>query len=165
MNKLILRLIALFALTTVTASAQLFVSGSLTNGVNLLNANPIAITQLQLTDTSGTNNLVIVYDNDSTTSTNAIVSSWISLAYARATNSTTFTNFAGVVQTNSFVYLSRSSVTNAATTNEATRVWIANVPANGSLTIIPDTAIAVGRGLQVKTSGTTVYNLNYVPLP
>jgi len=165
MNKIIRALIVVALSIGFSVSAQTLVGGPLTNGVNSVVASQIAVTQLQLTDTSGTNNQVIIYDNSSSSTTNIVLPSYVSRALSRATNSTVFTNFAGVTQTNNFPYMSSVLTTNAASTNEARRVYTVTVPANGSVTIIPDTALTVGLGLQVKTSGTMTYNLTYLPLP
>jgi hypothetical protein len=147
-----------------SATAQ-FYSGSLTNGVNLVNSGGTSLGYLQLIDTSGTNQTIVVYDNDSSTSTNRIRP-----AYTATTQYTTnivrvFTNFAGVLQTNTTAQIAWATSTVAATTNEAARVITLAVPANSSTTFAPTQPLGMTWGFQIKTTGTAAYNATYAPLP
>lgn len=148
------------------AFGQATQSGVLTNGVNLLQSTPTALLSLQLLNGAASANTVILYDNDSATSTNTVKSSYITAAYTKATNSTVFTNALGNTQTNNFVYLSKSYTTNSAVTNEATRLYAVIVPAGSSVTIEPSNPLLTGFGLNVlNVTNSLSYVLRYVPLP
>lgn len=162
--KNLLGLVVVFAFTQI-ASAQLLLSTSLTNGVNLLRSGSTALNEIQITDTSGAANTISLIDGSSATSSNTVRTAYISYAYARATNSTTFTNLAGVVQTNNFVYASRAATTNAAITNLVRLLYRTIVPANGTITIIPDNPYTFGLGLQIVASSNAIVNASYEPLP
>lgn len=148
------------------AFGQATQSGTLTNGVNLLNANPTALLSLQLLNANATANTVILYDNDSATSTNTVKASYITATLGKATNSTVFTNALGNTQTNNFVYLTKSYTTNSAATNEATRLYAVIVPAGSSVTIEPSSPLLTGLGLNaLNVTNSVSYVLRYAPLP
>jgi len=152
--------------SAVGAFGQATQSGTLTNGVNLLQSTPTAVLSLQLLNAAASANTVILYDNDSATSTNTVKPSYITYAYSRATNSTVITNVLGNLQTNNFVYLTKSATTNAAVTNEAARVYAVIVPAASSVTIEPSSPLLVGLGLNVlNVTNSLSYVLRYAPLP
>lgn len=159
-----LGLVVVFAFTQI-ASAQLLLTASLTNGVNLLRSGATALNEIQITDTGGAANTISIYDNSSASSTNTVKPAYVSYAYGRGTNVTTFTNLAGVIQTNNFVYLARTATTNAAITNVARLLYRTVVPANGTVTLIPDNAYTFGLGLQIVASSNAIVNASYEPLP
>lgn len=141
-------------------------SGTLTNGVNLLQSTPTAVLSLTLLNANATPNTVILYDNDSATSTNSVKAGYITATLSKATNSTVITNVLGNTQTNNFVYLSKSYTTNTAATNEATRLLAVIVPAGSSVTIEPSSTLLTGLGLNaLNVTNSVGYVLRYVPLP
>lgn len=165
MKTMFLRFIAALALC-VSAHAQSIQTGTLTNGVNLLQSTPTALLSLQLVNAAATANTVYLYDNDSATSTNIVKSAYITAAYTRATNTSVITNILGNLQTNNSVYLTKSYTTNSAVTNEATRVYAVVVPATSSVTIEPSSPLLVGFGLNaLNVTNSLSYVLRYVPLP
>lgn len=147
------------------ANAQLLLTKVLTNGVNLVRSGAAAVNELQITDTSGAANTITLLDNSSSTSTNTVKPTYLTYSYAKATNTTTFTNIAGVVQTNNFIYTSRSVTTNAAATNVANILYRVVVPANGTVSIIPNNAFTFGLGIQVLAGTNAILNGVYEPLP
>lgn len=160
-NILAIGLVA-FGLAT---QAQQAATWAVTNGINTPRTSGTAIFELQITDTSASANTISIYDNSSTSTTNTVKPSYISYAYSRLTNSTTFTNLAGVVQTNNFVYLSRVATTNAAVTNLATLVYRTIVPSSGTQTIIPLNPFTFGLGVQIVAASNATLNVTYTPLP
>lgn len=160
-----------FVLLALGAQAQSIKPFVLTNGVNLVLNAKAAVDEINITDSSGYGSTLLILDNSSALSTNTVKPSYISYAYSKATNSTTFTNIAGVVQTNSFVYLSRSATTNAAATNVANILYRTTIPASGTVTIVPDTSFGFGFGVQMLLVGNTTNTpsaagtLFYSPLP
>ena len=165
-----LRLLGI-ALLAVSAHAQSNRPFSLTNGVNLIYNGKAAVDEINITESSGFSSTLLILDNASSTSTNIARPSYVSFAYSRLTNTTTFTNIAGVVQTNNFVYLARTATTNAAVTNVANIVYRTTLPASGVVTIVPDSSFGFGRGVQILLVGNTTNTpsaagtLFYVPLP
>jgi hypothetical protein len=150
---------------SLAAHAQQPITAALTNGVNLVRSGGTALFELQITDTSGVANTITILDNSSSTTTNIVRPAYISAAYTTLTNSTVFTNQAGVTQTNNFRYLSRSSTTNAAATNSANVLYRTIVPANGTVSILPAAHFAFGLGLQILAVSNAIVNGTYAPLP
>lgn len=145
---------------------QATASGTLTNGVNLLNANPVALLSLQLLNANATPNTVILYDNDSATSTNSVKPAYITATLGKATNTTVITNALGNLQTNNFVYLTKTYTTNSAATNEANKLYAVIVPAGSSVTIEPSSPLLTGLGLNaLNVTNSVTYVLKYAPLP
>lgn len=150
-----------------SASAQTLKSGSLTNGANLVVSGPNIVYDLQILNRDAAAAIVTLYDNSSATSTNTVKSALTTYTLSRATNSTVFTNINGVLQTNNFIYLTRSSmVTAAAATNEATRVYRVTIPAAGQVVVQPTDGYGMTLGFQMHWLGTNAdYNLTYRTLP
>jgi hypothetical protein len=156
-----------FVLLLVALTSSLFAqtSGTLTAGVNLLSSDPTIVRSIQFFDTSGTNNTITLYDNDSASSTNRVRA-----AYTTTTQYTTnvvmsFTNFTGVVQSYTNAVLARVNSTVAASTNEARRVFRIVVPANGTVSVAPTSPYGTTYGAQVLANGTAIYNGDFGPLP
>jgi len=164
MKKFLLSLWAVLAIA-LTGAAQNYTAGVITNGVSLLSADPTLLTSMTLIDTSGTNHIVILYDNDSATLTNRITAAYNSRTVYSTNIVTTFTNFTGVVQSYTNAALAYVDVTVPAATNEARRVYQLYVPANGTATITPLNPLGFTYGLQVKSVGAGLYNLNSKTLP
>lgn len=167
LSKLFVGLSLLFV-GLITANAQLLSTHTLTNGVNLINANPLLAFRMQFNNANAAAVTVRLYDNDSATSTNTVKGAYVTYTWTLATNTTVFTNVFENLQTNSHRYLSLVATTNAAVTNEATLVYpTITVPAAGSVTVdFDDRPIAVGRGLNalVASSNITAF-LTYLRLP
>lgn len=164
-NRIIGALTALILTGTIAYAALTIVSGTLSSGVNLVKSGSVALQEIQLSDTSGSANTFLLYDNSSASSTNIV-----SAAYtARSTYSTnvifSFTDPLGNTQytTNTYLYSVNSTV--AAATNEARRVHIVTVPANSTVIWTPDKPIGFTYGIQVKATGAGNYNANYFTLP
>lgn len=157
----------LLLLLPLGALGQAWTSGSLTNGVNLINDGPVRFNYLQLTDSSGSVNTITLYDNDSASSTNRIIPA---VSNARLTYSTnivsTFTNRAGVVQTSTNTVLYTTTQTIAATTNEARRLYRITLPANGSVVFEPGgLGLGASFGLNALASSNATYNVRLIDLP
>ena len=149
-----------------SASAQTLKSGSLTNGANLVVSGPNIVYDLQILNRDAAAAIVTLYDNSSATSTNTVKSALTTYTLSRATNSTVFTNINGVLQTNDFIYLTRSSTVTAAVTNEATRVYRVSIPAASQVVVQPNDGYGMTLGFQMHWLGTNAdYNLTYRTLP
>jgi hypothetical protein len=154
---------ALFAMA-IMAYGQV-ISGSLTAGINLLSTTGVRIKGLELFDTSGSANTIILYDNDSASSTNRARPAYQAVTQYSTNVVMTFTNFAGVVQSSTNTVLATVTSTVAATTNEARRVYQVVVPGNSTVTIAPTTPLGTTYGFQIRTVGTALYNASYNTLP
>jgi hypothetical protein len=155
----ILALVA-FAMSAVAQS-----SGSLTAGVNLLSSDPTLVRGIQFFDTSGANNTVTLYDNDSASSTNRVRAAFTTTTQFTTNVVMSFTNFTGVVQTYTNAVLARVNSTVAASTNEARRVFRIVVPANGTVNVSPIEPYGTTYGAQILATGTAIYNADIGPLP
>lgn len=147
------------------ATAQNWSSGSLSAGVNLLSAAGYSIQTLQLVDTSGSANVITVYDNDSASSTNRVLGEYTGRLSYTTNEVVSFTDLQGVARTVTNTTLKVIDLTVAAATNEARRVWRYTVPANGTVTFSPTRPQGTTYGLQVLAVGTASYNLYGRPLP
>ena len=141
------------------------VSGTFTSAILSLSTNGVSLRNFQVVDTSGSANTVILYDNDSASSTNRIY-----LAYTGVVQYTTnvvmsFTNFTGVAQSYTNTVLKTDNITVAQATNQARRVFTFTLPANGTMTFTPTSPQGTTFGLQLKAVGAGVYNADIQPLP
>jgi len=155
-----LSLLAAFAVI-----AQTSVAGTLAGGLNAVVTGANNLDQITLLDTSGTNQLVILYDTTGSTTTNRVYGAYTNRVQYSTNSITSFTDQAGVatLQTNAiYAYI---NVTVPAATNEARRVYQAYLPANGTLVINPPGPVGFNYGIQIKTVGTALYNLTYKQLP
>lgn len=155
MKKFFSLLAALAALVSFSASAQTITT--IASGVNLLTTNLNFATQFIFQDTSGANNTVILYDNNSSSSTNIAIPGYISSTQILTNVVSSWTNIYNVVQSYTNLVLQYSYTTNAATTNEAVRKWQFFVPAYGSF-VYQGTPLPFTYGLQVKATGTGFLN-------
>lgn len=166
-RKTSITLCSVFALiTSLSASGQSVISGSLTNGVNLVKTGPGVLYSLQIFNSDIAAQTLTIYDNSSSTSTNTAKGAYNYFTTGRGTNTVIFTNAVGRVETNITIGLVRTSVSVSAITNEATRVFRIIVPASSSGTIIPSQPLTFGLGFQAHLLGTNAtYNGFYNPLP
>lgn len=170
MKTFFLPLILLLA-SALFGKAQILSSLTLTNGVNLINANPLLAYAIQLTNPNTTNTVTVkLYDNDSATSTNTVKAGYVTYTWTRTSVDTIITNVFGNLQTNTEVKLLRTTNTTAAITNEAVQVWpTISIAASSSVTVDfqdSDTLIAVGKGLNALVTPNTISGfLTYLPLP
>lgn len=136
-----------------------------TSSVKSISTTPVSIAAVQLYDTSGANNIVILYDNNSTTLTNRTYAAYTAVTQYTTNVVSIFTNFSGVLQTNTTPALATVNVTVAAATNQARRVWTVTIPANGFVTLSPSTPQGTSFGLNLKAVGAGSYNIDLNPLP
>lgn len=162
--KLILSFIALIGLT-LSAAAQSWTSGSLSAGVNLLSASAYSLATLQLSDTSGSANVITLYDNDSASSTNRTLAEYTGRLSYTTNEVISFTDLQGVARTVTNTTLKVIDVTVAAATNEARRIWRYTLPANGTVTFAPTQPLGASYGLNVLADGTASYNMYGRTLP
>ena len=141
------------------------ISGSFASGITSISTNGVSISNIQLSDTSGAANTVVVYDNDSTTSTNRVYAAYTAVTQSTAPVVMTFTNFTGVVQSYTNTLLTTTNITVAAATNQARRVFTFRLPANGTMTFTPTYSQGTTFGLQLSATGAGGYNVDRQPLP
>ena len=141
------------------------VSGTFTSAILSISTNGVSLRNFQVVDTSAAANTVILYDNDSTTSTNRSYAAYTAVTQTTAPVVMTFTNFTGVVQSYTNTVLTTTNVTIAAATNQARRVFTFTLPANGTVTFTPNSPQGTTFGLQLKAVGAGVYNADIQPLP
>ena len=141
------------------------VSGTFTSAISVLSSTGVSIRNFQVVDTSGSANTVILYDNDSASSTNRIYQPYTAVTQTTAPVVMTFTNFTGVVQSYTNTVLTTTNVTIGLSTNQARRVFTFTVPANGTVTFTPNSPQGTTFGLQLKAVGAGVYNADIQPLP
>lgn len=165
MKKFCYLFLGLFA--AFSAFGQLNTSGTATGGANkVLSTTGIQIATLSLTDTSGSANPVVLYDTESSSSTNRIVLGYASARVTYTTNIiSTYVNSLGVSTstTNSFLFTTTQTV--APTTNEARRVWTVTVPANGTVLFEPTPAAGTTFGAVLRPVGALTYSMTYNPTP
>lgn len=153
-------------LSAISTQAQSSRSGSLTNGANLIYSGSSVAYNLQVLNRDAAAAILTIYDNSSATSTNVVRTAITTYLPTRATNTSTFTNAVGRVETNNFVYLTRSSTVTAAVTNEANRIYRISVPASSSVIITPVDGYSFTFGYQAHWTGTNAdYNTVIRSLP
>ena len=136
------------------------ISGTFASGITVLSTNGVSISNFQVVDTSAAANTVILYDNDSTTSTNRVYAAYTGVTQYTTNVVMSFTNFTGVVQSYTNTVLKVDNITVAAATNQARRVFTFTLPANGTVTFTPTSPQGTTFGLQLKAVGAGVYNAN-----
>ena len=139
------------------------VSGTFASGITVVASTGQSVSNFSITDTSGAANTVVLYDNDSASSTNRVY-----LAYTGVVQYTTnvvmsFTNFTGVAQSYTNTVLKTDNITVAQATNQARRVFTFRVPASGTVTFTPNYAAGVTFGLQLSATGAGAYNASIQP--
>ena len=141
------------------------ISGSFASGITVVSTNGVSIANIQLSDTSGAANTVVVYDNDSSTSTNRVYAAYTSTVQYTTNVVMSFTNFTGVAQSYTNTVLKVDNTTVAAATNQARRVFTFRLPANGTVTFTPTYSQGTTFGLQLSATGAGGYNIDRQPLP
>jgi len=141
------------------------ISGSFASGITSISTTGVSISNIQLSDTSGAANTVVVYDNDSSTSTNRVYAAYTAVTQSTAPVVMTFTNFTGVVQSYTNTVLTTTNITVGISTNQARRVFTFRLPANGTVTFTPTYSQGTTFGLQLSATGAGGYNIDRQPLP
>ena len=139
------------------------VSGTFGAGITVVASTGQSVRNFSLTDTSGAANTVVLYDNDSASSTNRIYASYTATTQSTAPVVMTFTNFTGVVQSYTNIVLTTTNITVATATNQARRVFTFRVPASGTVTFTPNYPAGVTFGLQLSAAGAGAYNADIQP--
>jgi hypothetical protein len=140
-------------------------SGTFTSGITVVSSTGRSIANFQLTDTSGAVNNVVLYDNDSASSTNRVYAAYTGVVQYTTNVVTSFTNFTGVTQTYTNTVLKTDNITVAAATNQARRVFTFRLPANGTVTFTPTYPAGTTFGVQLSATGAGAYNADTQPLP
>lgn len=140
------------------------VSGTFASGITSLATNGVSISNIQLTDTSAAANTVVVYDNDSSTSTNRVYAAYTGVVQYTTNIVMSFTNFTGVAQSYTNTVLKTDNITVTAATNQARRVFTFRLPASGTVTFTPNYPAGTTFGLQLSATGAGAYNANIQPL-
>jgi len=140
------------------------VSGTFASGITVVRSTGQSVASISLTDTSGAANTVVLYDNDSASSTNRIYQPYTATTQSTAPVVMTFTNFTGVVQSYTNIVLTTTNITVGLSTNQARRVFTFRLPANGTVTFTPTTPQGTTFGLQLSATGAGGYNADIQPL-
>ena len=140
------------------------VSGTFASGITSLYTNGVSISNIQLTDTSAAANTVVVYDNDSSTSTNRVYAAYTGVVQYTTNIVMSFTNFTGVAQSYTNTVLKTDNITVTGATNQARRVFTFRLPASGTVTFTPNYPAGTTFGLQLSATGAGSYNANIQPL-
>ena len=140
-------------------------SGTFSSGITVVSSTGRSITSFQLTDTSGAANTVVLYDNDSATSTNRVYAAYTGTVQYTTNIVMSFTNFTGVAQSYTNTVLKVDNITVAASTNQARRVFTFRVPANGTVTFTPTNPAGTTYGVQLSATGAGGYNADTQNLP
>ena len=135
------------------------------SGVSSISSTPVSINSIQIYDTSGAANLIILYDNESASSTNRVYAAYTGVTQYTTNVVTSFTDFTGVAVLRTNTLLATVNTTVTAATNQARRIWTATVPANSFTTLTPTTPLGTTFGLQIKAAGAGYYNIDKNPLP
>lgn len=160
MNKFI-KLLLLAALSFVTANAQ-WLSGTIASGQTIIDSGGGTLASLQLIDTSGSANAVILYDLASTSTTNNITPAYTGRQYYSTNIVKSWTDSQGntKTRTNTFLYSAPLAVT--LQTNQANRLYTVTIPANGTVTIEPSTPLGYLFGISIKNAGALSYNARVI---
>ena len=140
------------------------VSGTFTSAILSISTNGVSLRNFQVVDTSAAANTVILYDNESTTSTNRVYAAYTAVTQYTTNVVMSFTNFTGVVQSYTNTVLATVNTTVPAATNQARRVFTFTLPASGTITFTPTYPQGTTFGLQLKATGAGVYNADIQPL-
>ncbi len=92
------------------------VSGTFGAGITAVRTTGQSIASIQLTDTSAAANTVVVYDNDSASSTNRVFAAYTGVVQYTTNVVMSFTNFTGVAQSYTNTVLKTDNITVAAAT-------------------------------------------------
>jgi hypothetical protein len=141
------------------------VSGTFSSGITVVRSTGQSVANFSLTDTSGAVNTVVLYDNDSASSTNRVYAAYTGTVQYTTNVVMSFTNFTGVAQSYTNTVLKVDNITVPAATNQARRVFTFRVPANGTVTFTPTYPAGVTYGLQLSATGAGGYNADIQPLP
>jgi hypothetical protein len=141
------------------------VSGTFSSGITVVRSTGQSVANFSLTDTSGAANTVVLYDNDSASSTNRVYAAYTGTVQYTTNVVMSFTNFTGVAQSYTNTVLKVDNITVPAATNQARRVFTFRVPANGTVTFTPTSPAGVTYGLQLSATGAGGYNADIQPLP
>jgi len=154
--------LALFALTS-TAVAQTMASANLAVTNNVISSDPGQLVYLQLTDTSGAANTFIVYDSDSSSTTNRVKPSFQRRTFYTTNEVSSVTNALGRIE--SITNTVRASVvtTVASATLEMKRLYTVTVPANSTVVWEPTRSAGYTFGFVIRALGTGSYNATYIP--
>jgi len=139
------------------------VSGTFGAGITVVSSTGQSVRNFSLTDTSGAANTVVLYDNDSASSTNRVYAAYTGAVQYTTNIVMSFTNFTGVAQSYTNTVLKVDNITVAAATNQARRVFTFRVPANGTVTFTPNYPAGVTFGLQLNAVGAGAYNADIQP--
>jgi hypothetical protein len=145
------------------ASAQSYTNLTASTGNNTVFSVPVSLNSLNFVDTSGANNLVILYDSSS--GTNIVSAAFTNYVFSTISFTNTYTDQNGY--TNNFIYTlgTNTPTVVAAATNEARRVFIGQVPPNGQFVYTPARPQSFGYGLVVKTTGAGLGIVSYQKNP
>lgn len=156
MNKFI-KLLLLAALSFVTANAQ-WLSGTIASGQTILDSGGGSLASLQLTDTSGSANAVILYDLASTSTTNVITPAYTARQYYTTNVVKTWTDSQGNSRSRTNAFLFSAPLSVAQQTNQAVRIYTVTIPANGSIIVEPSPPLGYLFGISIKNAGALSYN-------
>lgn len=156
-------LLALLVLATSVQAGWTFGTTTSSNAVSVATTGQL-ITEIQVTDTSGSANTLTVYDNNTAATTRAKKAYVTRAAYTTNVVST-YTDPAGVSTSVTNTVLYTYAVTNAAVTNAATIVYKITVPANGTVYWNPETPQGTTLGVTLYSVGATSYAIQLLPLP
>jgi len=139
------------------------VSGTFGAGITVVASTGQSVSNFSITDTSGAANTVVLYDNDSASSTNRIYQAYTGVVQYTTNVVMSFTNFTGVAQSYTNTVLKTDNVTVGISTNQARRVFTFRVPASGTVTFTPTYPAGVTFGLQLSATGAGAYNASIQP--
>lgn len=153
--------ILMVMLAAVTAQAQ-WLSGTIAGGQTILDTGSGTLGSIQISDTSGSANPVILYDIASTTTTNIVLPTFTARQYYTTNVVKTWTDSQGVTKSRTNSVLFNAPLTVAASTNQATRLYTVTIPANGSVIIEPQQPLGYTYGLSIKNTGAVNYNARII---
>lgn len=152
-----IKLLLLAALSFVTANAQ-WLSGTIASGQTILDSGGGSLASLQLTDTSGSANAVILYDLASTSTTNVITPAYTARQYYTTNVVKTWTDSQGNSRSRTNAFLFSAPLSVAQQTNQAVRIYTVTIPANGSIIVEPSPPLGYLFGISIKNAGALSYN-------
>lgn len=155
-------ILAAFCFAQIANAQAEWLTGTRTQGYARLDNGTGKLVYLQLTDTSGTNNPVVLYDNDSASVNTKVLPGYTARQYYTTNIVRSYTDSRGVTTLRTNAVLFNGPLTVAATTNTARVVWSVTVPANGSVVIEPPEGIGYSFGLAMTNNGALNYSASIV---
>lgn len=157
-------MIASFVFMPIVAYGSSSVTALVTNGLTSILTSPSHVSAIVFANATGTAGTVSLYDTGTTNLTWSR-DGYTNTIYYTTNSATTYTNFAGVIETNTYVRLVSQTVEVAAATNSFRVIGTYTVPAGESLSVtLPTDGTYVTYGITATNDNAMSATLTYSSL-